>query len=86
MTDATAKVHRRSGERSGIANYGRRAAAGGAGIVQASLLSEHISRAQQVTMLWRGSVGSEPVAVVDGVTQKRLPMTVFSHSQEVSRA
>jgi len=40
----------------------------------------------QVTMLWRGSVGSEPVAAVHGVAQKRLPMTVFSDSQEVSRA
>ena len=50
------------------------------------LLAEHISRTQQVIMLWRGSVGSEPVAAVYGVTQKRLPMTVFSNSQEVSRA
>jgi hypothetical protein len=53
---------------------------------QASLLAEHISRAQQVTMLWRGSVRSEPVAAVHGVAQKRLRMTVFSKSQEVSRA
>jgi hypothetical protein len=35
-------------------------------------------------MLWRGSVGTEPVAAVYGVTQKRLPMTVFANSQEVS--
>jgi hypothetical protein len=49
-------------------------------------VSEHISRSQQVTMLWRGSVGSEPVAAVHGVVQKRLPMTLFSNSQEVSRA
>jgi len=43
-------------------------------------------RRARSSWLWRGSVGSEPVAAVHGVAQKRLPMTVFSHSQEVSRA
>jgi hypothetical protein len=60
--------------------------AGLGGAAADPLLAEHISRTQQLTMLWRGSVGSEPMAAVHGVAQKRLPMTVFSKSQEVSRA
>ena len=50
---------------------------------QASLLAGAHQPRPTVTMLWRGSVGSEPVAAVPDGVQKGLLMTVFSNSQEV---